>query len=527
MKGFGEQNKFKKKINKITTPSKEKIINQAFLFHSQGNIREAEIYYKYCIDQEINDYRVYSNYGLILKNKGNFKEAEISLKKAIQLNPNWSEGHNNIGTIQKDLRKFSEAKISLRKAIELDANSVNAHCNLGNILRELKNFQEAEIHLRKVIELDPNSPHGYANLGDMLKTIGRLKEAKILLIKTIEIIPNFVKPYFALSKLKYEISDKKWHKYLFSEQFLNKKNDREKINIYFSRSNILHKEKKYYESSKNLQLANKLKLSLYSSECNLLINKSQTLLKESEKNKQIDNSKSYYPMSIFIIGMPRSGSTLVESILSINKKLKDCGEINILEKAYITSRKFNQKKSLADLYMQELNQLFKEFSITTNKWLYNYQYSGIIANEIPNCKIIHCFRNPLDNILSINRANFERGNYYSSSLIDSAKVYLDQEQIMSIYKDKFRQKIYDLNYDLLVKNPHKEIQSLINWLGWKWNTSYLSPELNERAVYSASNVQVRSPINSKSIGGWKNYKEMLRPAMEVITKKDKFKNLSY
>ncbi|MBO6971296.1 MAG: tetratricopeptide repeat protein [Prochlorococcus marinus CUG1431] len=527
MKGFGEQNKFKKKHNKITSPSKEKIINQAFLFHSQGNIIEAERYYKYCIDQEINDYRVYSNYGLILKNKGNFKEAEISLKKAIQLNPNWSEGHNNIGTIQKDLRKFSEAKISLKKAIELDHNSVNAHCNLGNILRELKNFQEAEIYLRKVIELDPNSPLGYANLGDMLKTIGRVKEAKILLIKTIEINPNFVKPYFSLSKLQYEISDKKWHKYLFSEQILNKKNDREKINIYFSRSNILHKEKKYYESSKNLQLANKLKLALYSSECKFLINRSQNLLKESEKNQKIDNSQLSYPMSIFILGMPRSGSTLVESILSMNKKLKDLGEVNILEKAYIKSRKFNQKKSLADLYMQELNQLLKEFSITTNKWLYNYQYAGIIANQIPNCKIIHCLRNPLDNILSLNRANFESGNYYSSSLRDSAKVYLDQEQIMDIYKDKFRQKIYDLNYDLLVKNPHKEIKSLINWLGWKWNSLYLSPELNKRAVYTASNIQVRSPINSKSIGGWKKYKEMLRPAMEIITQKDKYKDLKY
>ena len=183
--------------------------------------------------------------------------------------------------------------------------------------------------------------------------------------------------------------------------------------------------------------------------------------------------------------------------------------------------------SLADLYIQELNQLLKEFRITTNKWLYNYQYSGIIANEIPNCKIIHCFRNPLDNILSINRANFENGNNYSSSLIDSAKVYLDQEQIMNIYKDKFRQKIYDLNYDLLVKNPYREIKSLINWLEWEWNASYLSPELNERAVYTESNVQVRSPINSKSIGGWKNYKEMLRPAMEIITKKDKYKDLRY
>ena len=101
------------------------------------------------------------------------------------------------------------------------------------------------------------------------------------------------------------------------------------------------------------------------------------------------------------------------------------------------------------------------------------------------------------------------------------------DQIYNQMYDSMYDRIYDLIYDLLVKNPHKEIQSLINWLGWKWNTSYLSPELNERAVYTASNIQVRSPINSKSIGGWKNYKEMLRPAMEVITKKDKFKNLSY
>ena len=178
-------------------------------------------------------------------------------------------------------------------------------------------------------------------------------------------------------------------------------------------------------------------------------------------------------------------------------------------------------------FFVRLNLLSKEFRITINKWFYNYQYSGIIANEIPNCKIVHCFRNPLDNILSINRANFESSNYFSSSLIDSTKVYLDQEQIMSIYKDKFHQKIYDLNYDLLVKNPTKEIKSLINWLGWEWNASYLSPDLNERAVYTASDIQVRSPINPKSIGGWKNYKAMLRPAIEIITKKDKYKVLKY
>ena len=98
---------------------------------------------------------------------------------------------------------------------------------------------------------------------------------------------------------------------------------------------------------------------------------------------------------------------------------------------------------------------------------------------------------------------------------------------MTKYKKRFRAKIYDLNYDSLVSNPDKEIKSLISWLGWKWDDQYLSPHLNSRSVTTASNVQVRSAINSKSIGGWKNYKEMLRPAMEIITKKDKYKNLNY
>ena len=152
-------------------------------------------------------------------------------------------------------------------------------------------------------------------------------------------------------------------------------------------------------------------------------------------------------------------------------------------------------------------------------------YTGIIANKIPNSKIIHCYRNPLDNILSIYRAYFTRGNQYSSSLVDCTNVYLDQEEIMRKYKNKFRSKIYDLNYDLLVCNPEEEIKSLISWLGWEWNDAYLSPHLNKRPVFTASRVQVRSPMNSKSIGGWKNYKDMLKPSIEILIKSERYQNL--
>ena len=222
--------------------------------------------------------------------------------------------------------------------------------------------------------------------------------------------------------------------------------------------------------------------------------------------------------------MPRSGSTLLESILSMNAGVDDLGECDFLEKSYLDFKKSNQVLTIAERYWKKIKDYKKQSNDTTNKNLYNYLYAGIIAKKIPNAKIIHCYRNPLDNILSIYRANFN-GNQYSSSLVDSAKVYLDQEELMAKYKNKFRSKIYDLNYDLLVSNPKEEIKSLISWLGWKWDDKYLSPHLNSRSVSTASKVQVRSPINSKSIGGWKNYKDMLKPAIEILTQTEKFKDL--
>jgi len=101
------------------------------------------------------------------------------------------------------------------------------------------------------------------------------------------------------------------------------------------------------------------------------------------------------------------------------------------------------------------------------------------------------------------------------------------KKLKPIVEKEFKNHIYSLNYDKLVTHPTEEIKSLIGWLGWNWNDLYLSPHLNNRKVSTRSNVQVRSPINTKSLGGWKNYKEMLRPAMEIITQKETYRDLKY
>ena len=391
-------------------------------------------------------------------------------------------------------------------------------------MRDLGKLKDAEISTRKAIQLNPNLAIAHSNLGNVLRDLGKLKDAELSYRKAIEINPDYTMSYHCLSTLEYSNKNTIYKDQLFSENILNNKLQIDQVNIYFARANILHKEKNYEDSSKYLKLANNLKIDMNPSKFDTLIKKSRTLLIESDKQEINKKEHSNSSENIFIVGMPRSGSTLLESILSMSNNAYDLGEINILEESFLEFKKSKQEKNLAELYLKKINNQTK-LNITTNKWLYNYQYAGIIAKNIPNAKIIHCFRNPLDNILSIYRAHFAKGNNYSCSLIDSAKVYLDQDEIMTEYKNRYRSKIYDLNYDLLVSNPNQEIKSLISWLGWEWDNEYLSPHLNPRSVSTASNVQVRSPINSKSIGGWKNYKEMLKPAIEILIQTDKYQDI--
>ena len=124
-------------------PFKEQIINKAFKFHSQGNISEASKYYQNFINQGYKDYRVFSNYGVILRSLGKLQEAELYTRKAIKLNPDFAKAYSNLGNILKNLDQLQEAELSYRKAIELKPDLAEANYNLGNVLRDLDNFDEA------------------------------------------------------------------------------------------------------------------------------------------------------------------------------------------------------------------------------------------------------------------------------------------------------------------------------------------------------------------------------------------------
>ena len=318
MKGFGEKNQSKK----IKKQTKEKIINidqmikEAFKLQALGKKLEAAKYYAYLVKHGIKDYRVFSNYGIFLNEIGKHKEAELELKKAISLNPKYANAYYNLAVLFIGQGNFKKAELELKKAIKLNSNFANAHYNLGFILKDLGKFKEADSYNQKALEVDP----------------------------------HFTDAYLSLSTMYSGDTTPKWYNQLFSESLLKNKNNRELMNIFFARSNIFHKDRKYEKSAENLINANNIKLQINKSEANLLINKTKKLKISSDNYERNNKEFKNFPMSIFIVGLPRCGSTLVESIISLNSNVRDLGEVNIFEKAYREYKESEKKTDLWEIY---------------------------------------------------------------------------------------------------------------------------------------------------------------------------------
>ncbi len=224
-----------------TNTSNQTIINQGLKLHSEGKISEAAKYYKYYIEQGLNNHIVFANYGSILNSLGKPKEAEYSYRKSIQIkpdfalahynlantlrslgkleeaelytriaikfNPDLAEAHYNLGNTLKSLGKLEEAELSLRRAIKIKSDFSEAHSNLANTLRELGKLKEAESSIRKAIEINPNSAIAYSNLGGILRDLGKLKEAELSTRKSIEINPNLAQSHIILGEILFDLGE--------------------------------------------------------------------------------------------------------------------------------------------------------------------------------------------------------------------------------------------------------------------------------------------------------------------------------
>ena len=409
---------------------------------------------------------------------------------------------------QKKYKLAEDVLLGLRK---LFSKEKILFLNLSDLYFKNKELEKGILILKEGIKNFPKFTPLRFNLGIMYRNIGLIE----LSIKThLEILlydPFNSNSYYELSTM-YDFSNHSEQlKTLFDVEIGNL-SQKEKIYFCYSKANAYHNNKDYKKSAYYLKIANDEKLKIQPSDIQRKLNTGEYF-----RNLKIDQNLNFEKVRdsnryLFIVGMPRCGSTLLESILSLNPEVKDLGEVSFLEESL---QKSDDLLEVKKLYKEKVMLFNSKQKIFTDKNLFNFLYCPIIYKLFPNARIIHCIRNPLDNILSIYRTNFLNQSF-SSSLNDISDLYLYHLKLMKEYKSKFGSIIYSYDHEKVVQNSKETIQDLINWLDWEWSEKYLSPQKSKRSVFTASSAQVRKKINPNSSGCWKQYKDLLEPISELF-----------
>ena len=457
----------------------------------------------------------------VLFNKNDYQKS-LNLLSSIDIEKNsylYLQKELLLSKIYLTISDFKKAEFTLLNLKSVFKSEKIIFLSLSNLYFQIKDLEKGILVLKEGLNLHPSFLPFKFNLAVMYRNSGDIKLAIDTHLEIIRIDDSYLDSYYELSSL-YDFSSHKKELEVFLSKDFDKLSPVYKIKAAFSKSNIFHNLGDYTQSSKYLKIANEEKLKLYPSDLALKKNTG-----EFYKKLCLDKIKQDFRVNdeaeiLFIVGMPRSGSTLLENIISVKNNVIDMGEVSYLEKSL---NEISDIKNIFSEYMSRIKDYSNKY-VYSDKNLFNFLYCPVIYKFFPRAKIIHCMRNPFDNILSIYRTNFLKQNF-SSSLIDITKLYIYQHDLMNHYKKLYGEIIYSYKYDELVTNPENEIPKLIEWLGWEWNNDFLSPNYNKRNVFTASSAQVRNKINKKGLGNWKKYEEILKPAIDLIKQSEILKNV--
>ena len=501
----------------------------SIIFEKTGKISESLTAIKKIVNINPQDPLAHYNLGNTYGQLAEFSKAEESYKKAISLKPNFTEAYYNLGNIFKNNFKLEEAEKYYKQAISLKPDYADAYNNLGIVLEELRKLNESEICYKKVIALQPNYADAYHNLGSNLEQQGKLKDAQLNFEKAIIINPGLTEAHRQLSSIK------KFDKYdnqydLLQKLYLDKNiSDEQLCHINFSLAKIYEDLENFESAFKHFEEGNKIKKKLlnYNIKKDVeLFNQIKLSFNKIEKNTPSIKRNKNDLTPIFIIGMPRSGTTLVEQIISSHSKVSGLGELpfvlqigfkiatGLLEYDSETIIKFRSD------YLEKIKHFSEKNLIIIDKMPQNFLYIGLIATSFPEAKILHIKRNPA----AVCWANYKqwfksKDLSYSNSIDDIIKYYNLYEDLMNFWKELFNDRIYEVDYESLTVSHEDEIKKLIKYLDLNWEEGCLSPEKNKRAVTTASNKQIRDKIYKGSSQKWKNYKPFLNKALDNLEKK--------
>ncbi len=333
-------------------------LNYATICQQQNKLKDAILLLKNAIKINPKNFIPFFKMGFILNNSGRFYEAYPFAKKAIDLNPSLWEGHHNLIKILISLNKPNDAVIIAEKARNMFSNNHLFDGLLGDIYKDIGNFEEAKKNYNKAIDKAPSDDETLYSYADFLVGIGRKKESIDYLKKVLNINPKHSISYYLLSTIVSAEKDKNLAELILNTKINNFKTIYDKYNILFSKANIFHKRRDFDKSSELLKQANNFKLLDKPSNVERIIKYSEVIKEKTNLDKSFDLPKFNFLRDIFIVGLPRSGSTLVESILGMNEDVYNLGENSILINALKESEESNYSN---------IDQLYLKFSQNFSK----------------------------------------------------------------------------------------------------------------------------------------------------------------
>ena len=414
-----------------------------------------------------------NNIGLSYFKNNELKNAEYYYKRAIEINPNYLNVLNNYGQLKKEQDQFDEAIEFFKKALATNNDNLETNYNLAVIYQQVGDYENAIKYFEKSIKINPKFTKSDHNIS--------------LLIKYTENNKHFI-------SMKEKISN-------------NNLNNSQILELNFALAKAYEDIKDYKNSFENTIKANILMKNI----TKYKIEQDKKLFKEIIN---LFNEKNFTPADynktkvIFILGMPRSGTSLVEQIISSHHAVFGGGELsylNLLVNEKITNnseifyKSNNIFNNLQKEYMSMMSNKNKNFLNFTDKSPLNFRWIGFIINMFPNSKIIHCKRNKIDVCWSNFKNKFEGALNFSNDLQDLKKYYQLYENLMQFWEKKFPNKIYNLEHEELINNSEKTIKNLINFCDLDWDKNCLKHHENKRAIKTVSFIQARKPIYKEKV----------------------------
>ena len=475
----------------------------------------------------------HNNLGITLKELDQHDDAVKCFEKAIVIKPDYVEAHINLGIAFKELGQLDAAVKSYEIAIAIKPDYVQAHNNLGNVLKDLGQHDKAIKCYKKALSIKPDYYLAHNNLGIAYLHLGQINDSINEYEKALESNPDYADAYHNLSYIKkYTANDPQITKMksLLSDSKLSRS---DRISLCFALAKVNENLDNQEELFKYLHEGNRLR----KQQLNYSLDRSKTLfssVKEmfSSPYSDIEKSLSSEPSTfkpIFIVSMPRSGSTLVEQIISSHHEVHGAGELANLPDiiAPIAKDYVNQGMnklpetaflSIRKQYLDVLSNLNVPESVITDKFLLNRQYIGFILTAFPEAKIVHMKRDARATCWSIYKHYFSSaGNGWAYNIDELAGFYGIYSNIMDFWHQLFPGKIYDMCYEDLTTNQEEETRKLLQYCELDWDENCLSFHKNKRTVETASSVQVREKMYQGSSEAWKKHKAYLKPLIKALS----------